>query len=161
MSKIITPQEARKRIEELEIELRRNNWFYAADAFERYLSGEARTLDEAFGVTQRKARGRPTVQSARDLEIAWKLFRFKSSPNAKKRGAVSAYEEELTCQYGLSDARKVREIYKRKFPKVASYAINKKLRERDAGDRRDREQRGRLQMRAIRKRISKRAESGP
>lgn len=148
---------ARERLAELEASLRQNNFFYAADAFKRFLEGKAKTLDEAFGVKRRKPRGRPRVRSGRHLEIAWKLYKFKSSPKAKQRGAVTAFEQNLAAQYHLSDARKVREIYERKFPTVARHVILRRMRESDARKRTDLEQRSKLQMRAIRKQISKAA----
>ena len=107
------PAKARQRIEELERVLRRDNHYHAADAFRRYLDGEARTLDEAFGLTAARSRGRPVTRRNRHLEIARKVLKFRLRPDAVEQDAISIFEQSLADKYhrkrsGGSSPRDVR-----------------------------------------------------
>lgn len=102
--------EVTKRLAEEEPILRRLSFFATADALRSFLDGRAETLDEAFGITRKKPRGRPSIRQARDMKIAREVHEFRTSPGAQKRGALARFEEKIAERYGLSDVRKVREI---------------------------------------------------
>ena len=123
-----SPDTARKKLAELRDNLKRNNFFCAADCLGAYLEGRAKSLDEAFGIKSRIRRGRPTENEARDLRIAREMLNFRlARSRSSKAGTIYAEEERIAEREGISDAREVRRIYKRLFPQVAGDEIRRRL----------------------------------
>jgi hypothetical protein len=54
-----TPEDARERLRELSEALDRAGFYWAAAAFGVFLAGIAHSLNEAFGLKERRTRGRP------------------------------------------------------------------------------------------------------
>ena len=77
------PEEARRLIEELEQNLRRDHYYGAAEAFKRYIEGEARTLDDAFGLdkaTQPRRRAHAAgYRNSQGAEPAARLLRVSGA----------------------------------------------------------------------------------
>lgn len=122
---------AQQRIYELARDLSQHNFHYAADAFNAYLIGKAKTLDEAFGLVEAVKRGRPVIREERHLTIAREMLAFRLSDKINEAGAIGRFESELAEKYGLSDARKIREIYAEHQSAVMAEELLKRLRQGD------------------------------
>jgi len=69
MTKRANPATARKRIADLTTTLKQHNFLWAADCFEAYLSGNAPSLDAAFGLVGSRGAPRKNATLTRDIEI--------------------------------------------------------------------------------------------
>lgn len=77
----------------------------AAEAIERYLAGETKSLDAAFGLTPR--RGAPRTRQATQEDIARKVFDLRYTGRSWKQVADKASEDE----WSVTDQRSLRRIW--------------------------------------------------
>jgi hypothetical protein len=72
-----------------------------------YVNREAKTLDQAFGLSRRGARPRNVL---RDIEIATKVLRFQRSAAARERSASKAFFTDLCTEYVIKSRRNLERI---------------------------------------------------
>jgi hypothetical protein len=77
---------------------------FAADAFDRFLTGQARTLNEAFGLTRK--RGVPGWPKVR-LKMAKEIYELR-----KNRTSWSKIQEYLASRYTDTDLGTLKRTYK-------------------------------------------------
>lgn len=92
---------------------------FAADAFDKYLAGESRTLDAAFGLS--KKRGVPGWPKER-LKMAQDIYKLKM---AKK--SWSKIKEELSKRYPDTDLGTLKRTYKEFRVSLMSKSVLKDL----------------------------------
>jgi len=97
---------------------------FAAKAFERYLTGEVKTLDAAFRL--KRGRGAPKTKTTEHEEIARLIFQMRLSNKSWKKIA-----DELYDSVDVSDERTLRRIYDDCFVKVASEEMVRRLNSED------------------------------
>jgi len=98
-----------------------NDYYWAAERLDEFLSGRARSLDVAFGLVKQKKRGAPVRNAERDLRIARKALEAISPRKGVTRAFERIAEEEHV------DPREVRRIYERHINKVWQEALEYRL----------------------------------
>ncbi len=118
-----SPERARDALAHLADSLRRNNFAWPVEAIEAYLSGAARSLDEAFGLTPRATLGRRRTPAGKAL--ARKVFKARfDTPPAPWTGKSP---RALDARFGI-DERSLRELYARYRPEFLREELERRLR---------------------------------
>ena len=116
---LVTPDGARERIIKAEARLRRDHYVYLANAFKRYLDGNAKSLDEAFGLTRRPTRGAPKRNAQRDIELSRKILEWRIAGES-----WPAVCDKLSSEgFEVTDERTIRKIYEGLFIEVIAEKV--------------------------------------